>query len=63
MLEALGNHAKSERLHSGDGFVPILAIGHDARQGGYFREPTPIDFALNLNRERHPRNVPFGPAA
>jgi len=61
MLQPFGNHAKSERLHASGGFVTVLAIGHDTRQGGNFGHPAAIVFALNFNRERHSGDVPFRP--
>jgi hypothetical protein len=62
MLQALGNHAEGQRLDAGDGLIPVLTIGHDARQRGYLGEPAAVVFALNFNRERHSGNVPSGPA-
>ena len=62
MLQAFGNHAEGERLHTSDGLVPILAIRHDAGQGRYLGEPAAVDFLVNFDRERHGGNVPFGPA-
>lgn len=62
MLQTFGNHAQGERLYAGDGFVSVLAVGHDAGQGGHLGEPAAIVFALDFNRERHGGNVPFGPA-
>lgn len=62
MLETLGNHPESERLHACNGFVPILAVCHDTGQRRYFGKPAAVNFAFDFNRERHPGNVPFGPA-
>ena len=62
MLQPFRNDAERERLYASDGFITILAIGHDARQSGYLGEPTAVVFALNFNRERHSGNVPSGPA-
>ena len=60
MLQALGNHAESQRLDAGDSLVPVLTIGHDAGQGGYLGQPTTVVLPLNFNRERHSGNVPSG---
>lgn len=62
MLETFGNHSQGERLYTGDDFISILAIGHDASQCRNFGDPATVDFALDFNRERHWGNVPFGPA-
>jgi hypothetical protein len=60
MLEALGNHAKSERLHTRDGFVQVPPVSHDPGQGGHFSKPAAVRLALDFNRERHPGHVAFG---
>ena len=57
MLQTLGNHAESQRLHASDGLVPVLTVGHDASQRRHFAQPTAIVFQLNFNRERHRSNV------
>ena len=53
MLQTFGNHAEGQRLNAGDGFVAILAVGHNAGQRGHFSEPAAIVFALDFDRERH----------
>jgi len=62
MLETFGDYAKGECLHTSDGFVPVLAICHDPRQGWHLSQPTPVVFSFDVDRERHVGNVPFGPA-
>jgi len=62
MLQTLGNHTEGECLNPSDRFVPVLAIGHHAGQGGDFGEPAAIVLFLNFYRERHVGNVPSGPA-
>jgi len=62
MLQTFRNYTEGECLHAGDRFVPVLAVCHNARQRRYFRKPAAIVFSLNINRERHVGNVPFGPA-
>lgn len=62
MLKTLGDHAQGQCLHPGNGFVAILTVSQDARQSRDFSEPPAIFFALDLNGERHGRNVPSGPA-
>ena len=58
MFEPLSDHTKRERLDAGNGLVPVLTVGHDAGQCGYFGQPTAVVFSLNLNRECHEVNVP-----
>jgi hypothetical protein len=60
MLQAFGDNAEAECLDASDGLDPILTIGHDAWQRGYFGQPTAVVFSLNFNRERHKGNVPSG---
>jgi len=36
VLEAFGNHAESESLHAGDGFIAVGSIAHDPGQGRDF---------------------------
>jgi hypothetical protein len=62
VFEALGNHAQSERLHAGDGFVAIGAVAHHSGQCRHFGQPPAIVFALKLNGKRHPCTVASGPA-
>ena len=30
MLQTFGDYAEGQGLHPSDGFVPVLAVGHDA---------------------------------
>lgn len=60
MLEALGNDPKGGRLYQGYGFVPVLAVAHDARQCWHFGKPSAVSFAFDFNRKRHGANVPSG---
>ena len=53
MFQALGDHTERQGLHACDGLVAILAVAHHARKTGYFCQPTPIIFALELDREGH----------
>ena len=62
MFEALGNDPQGERLYQGYGFVPVLAVTHDARQCWHFGKPSTVSFAFDFNRKRHGVNVPSGPA-
>ena len=62
MLQPFRNYAERERLYASDGFITVLAIGHNARQSGYLGEPTAVVFALDFNRERHTGQSTIGPA-
>jgi hypothetical protein len=62
MLETLCDHAKSKRLYAGDGFIPVLAVGHDAGQIRHFGEPATVILKFDFDHERHGGNVPFEPA-
>ena len=59
MLQTFGNHAEGERLHASDGFLPVLAIGHDAGQRG---KPAAVLFLVSFDRKGHVGYVSFGPA-
>lgn len=63
MFETLSDHAERERLYPSEGFVSIVAVSHDTGKGRHFSEPAAIVFEFDFDRERHPGNVPFGPAA
>lgn len=63
MLEPLGDDPEGERLHARDRFVTVNGIAHDARQVSYFRQPTAVVLALQLDCEGHVINVPSVPAA
>jgi len=60
MFEPLSDHTKGERLDAGNGLIPVLTVGHDTGQRGYFGQPTAVVFSLDLNRECHEVNVPSG---
>lgn len=59
MLETLRDDPEGERLHAGNGFIPVPAVGQDARQCWHFGDPATVVLAFNFDRERHRRNVPF----
>jgi hypothetical protein len=49
-------------LNQRDGFVSILAVDHDPRQGRNVGKPAAVAFALDFDLERHGGNVPSGTA-
>lgn len=61
MLKALGNDAKREGLHAGDGFIAVLAVAHHPCKRRHFGQPTAVILAFKFDRERHARTVPSGP--
>ena len=62
MFETLGNDSECQSLHSRDGLVTVYAVGHHAGQRRHFCQPSSVIFALEFDRENHPRTLPSGPA-
>jgi hypothetical protein len=58
MLESFSEDTQGQGLDAGEGFVPTLAIAHDARQALDFGEPPAVSLAFELDREGHAGNVP-----
>jgi hypothetical protein len=55
VFEALGEDAKSERLHVGDRGVSADTVTEDAGQGGHLGDPAPVILALEFDRKDHRR--------
>ena len=53
MLQSLRDHAQREGLHFGHCLGSAGSVAKDARQGRHFSQPTPVLFALELDRESH----------
>lgn len=49
LLEPVSEHSQSQRFNFGNRFFSTVAIGHDARQIGYFGYPSAIVFAINFD--------------
>ena len=62
VFEALSQHPQGKGLHTGDSFITVCAVTHDAGQQRHFRQPTAVVFPLKFNRKRHARTVTSGPA-
>lgn len=53
VFEALGDHAKRQGLHTGNGLVAIRPIGHHPGQGWHLGHPAAVVFAFKFDRESH----------
>jgi hypothetical protein len=49
MVNAVGDHSKSQRFRTGYGLVPRHSVRHYTGQIGNFSDLSPICFALDLN--------------
>ena len=65
MFEPLSDYTKSERLDASNGLVPVLAVGHDAGQCGYFGQPSAVVFRsisiVNVTRSMYHPEQGDGP--
>jgi hypothetical protein len=55
MLQALGDYAKCQCLDTRHGFIPVLAVTHDAGKRRHLGQPPAVVFAFELDREGHGR--------
>jgi hypothetical protein len=60
VLEAFGDHAERKRLDTGNRFVAVRAIAHNAGKTRYLGNPASVVLALKFDRESHLANVPSG---
>ena len=49
MLEAFGNHTKSQGLDARHGLVAVSPVAHDTSEIWHFGQPAAITFALKLD--------------
>jgi len=63
VLQAIGEHAKSEGLRRRKGGVPCRAVHHDSGKIGDIRDPAAIDFTFQLDSQAHAPRIPCAWAA
>jgi hypothetical protein len=62
MLKALGDHSKSESLHTGNRLIAVHAIIHHAGQARHFGQPAAVFLTLKFDRKDHDRYCTIRPA-
>jgi hypothetical protein len=53
MFEPFGDHTQRQGLYFGDGFVPVAAVAHYARQRRHFGKPSAVGLPFDLDGVRH----------
>lgn len=59
MSYAISNCLNSQFLGATDGFLPRVAVSHDARQFENLGDPAAIIFTVQLNRQLHRASIPL----